>query len=32
MVNNISYTNIREVASRLLRHPLMVDLTLEAII
>lgn len=32
MVNNITYTNIREIASRLLRHPLMVDLTLEAII
>lgn len=32
MVNEIQYVNIREVASRLLRHPLMTDLTLEAII
>lgn len=32
MVNNVTYTNIREIASRLMRHPLMVDLTLEAII
>ena len=32
MVNNITYTNIREVADRLMRHPLMVDITLEAII
>lgn len=32
MVNNVTYTNIREIASRLTRHPLMVDLTLESII
>lgn len=32
MVNNVTYTNIREIASRLMRHPLMIDLTLEAII
>lgn len=32
MVNNVTYTNIREIASRLMRHPLMVDLTLESII
>ena len=32
MVNNIQYINIRTIADRLMRHPLMVDLTLEAII
>ena len=32
MVNNVTYTNIREIASRLMHHPLMVDLTLESII
>lgn len=32
MTNNIKYVNIREVASRVMRHPLMVDITLESII
>lgn len=32
MVNNIQYINIRTIADRLMRHPLMMDLTLEAII
>ena len=32
MVNNVTYTNIREIASRLTRHPLMDGLTLESII
>lgn len=32
MVNNVTYINIRTIADRLMRHPLMVDLTLEAII
>lgn len=32
MVNNIQWINIREIASRLLRHPLMQDLSLETIV
>lgn len=32
MVNNVNFINIREIASRVMRHPLMVDLTLEAVI
>lgn len=32
MVNNINFINIRIIADRLTRNPLMVDLTLEAII
>ena len=32
MINNITYINLKEVASRLTRHPLMIDLTFEAII
>lgn len=30
MVNNIDYVNIREVLSRLLRHPLLSDLSIES--
>ena len=32
MINNITYINLKELASRLTRHPLMIDLTFEAII
>ena len=32
MVNNISYTNIRVILDRLLRHPLLTDLNLETAI
>lgn len=32
MINNITYINLQEIASRLTRHPLMIDLTFEAII
>ena len=32
MVNNYQYVNIREILSRILRHPLLQDLTLEAAI
>ena len=32
MINNVTYTSLKEVASRLTRHPLMIDLTFEAII
>lgn len=32
MINNITYINLKEIASRLTRHPLMIDLTFEAII
>lgn len=32
MVDNVEYTNIREVLSRILRHPLLQDLGLEAAI
>ena len=32
MVNNINYISLNEIASRLTRHPLMADLTLEPII
>ena len=32
MINNITYINLKEVASRLTRHPLMIDLTFESII
>lgn len=32
MVNNFEYVNIREVLSRLLRHPLLTDLNLESAI
>lgn len=32
MLNNFNYINIREIASRLMRHPLMQDLTLETVI
>lgn len=32
MVNNINYTNIREIADKIMRHPLMTELTLESII
>lgn len=32
MINNINYVSINEIASRITRHPLMADLTLEPII
>lgn len=32
MINNITYISLKEIASRLTRHPLMIDLTFEAII
>lgn len=32
MVNNFQYVNIREILSRLLRHPLLTDLNLETVI
>lgn len=32
MVNNFQYSNIREILSRLLRHPLLTDLSLESAI
>ena len=32
MIKNISYINIREILSRLTRHPLLKDVTLEQVV